>query len=108
MDNLELICFNIIASVGQARSLFIEAIREAKEGRIAQARAMIEEGTASFTQGHVHHMALIQKEASGEKTDVNLLLIHTEDMLMSAETFKIMALEFIDLYEKLLIQNKTS
>ncbi len=108
MDNLELICFNIIASVGHARSLFIEAIREAKEGRIIEARAMIEEGTVSFTQGHVRHMELITKEASGEKTEINLLLVHTEDMLMSAESFKIMANEFIDLYEKMLTQNKTS
>jgi PTS system cellobiose-specific IIA component len=49
-------------------------------------------------------MELIQKEASGEKTEVNLLLIHTEDMLMSAESFRILAIEFIDLYEKMYAQ----
>lgn len=101
MEGLELICFQIISSVGTARSIFIEAIREAKEGNIEQARAMIQEGADIFTQGHHSHMELIQKEASGEKTDVNLLLIHTEDMLMSAESFRILAIEFIDLYEKL-------
>lgn len=101
MEGLELICFQIISSVGTARSIFIEAIREAKEGNIEQARAMIQEGADIFTQGHHSHMELIQKEASGDKTEVNLLLIHTEDMLMSAESFRILAIEFIDLYEKL-------
>jgi len=101
MEGLELICFQIISSVGTARSIFIEAIREAKDGNIQAARDMIKEGADIFTQGHHSHMELIQKEASGEKTEVNLLLIHTEDMLMSAESFRILAIEFIDLYEKM-------
>jgi len=99
MEGLELICFQIISSVGTARSIFIEAIREAKDGNIQAARDMITEGAEIFTQGHHSHMELIQKEASGEKTEINLLLIHTEDMLMSAESFRILAIEFIDLYE---------
>lgn len=99
MEGLELICFQIISAVGTARSIFIEAIREAKEGNIQSARDMIAEGAEVFTQGHHSHMELIQKEASGEKTEINLLLIHTEDMLMSAESFRILAIEFIDLYE---------
>lgn len=101
MEGLELICFQIISSVGTARSIFIEAIREAKDGNIQAARDMIIEGAEIFTQGHHSHMELIQKEASGEKTEINLLLIHTEDMLMSAESFRILAIEFIDLYEKM-------
>jgi PTS system cellobiose-specific IIA component len=105
MEGLELICFQIISSVGTARSIFIEAIREAKEGRIKEARDMVQEGAEIFTQGHHSHMELIQKEASGEKTEVNLLLIHTEDMLMSAESFRILAIEFIDLYEKMYSKN---
>jgi cellobiose PTS system EIIA component len=104
MEGLELICFQIISSVGTARSIFIEAIREAKEGNIQAARDMINEGAEIFTQGHHSHMELIQKEASGEKTEINLLLIHTEDMLMSAESFRILAIEFIDLYEKMYAQ----
>jgi PTS system cellobiose-specific IIA component len=99
MEGLELICFQIISSVGTARSIFIEAIHEAKEGNIQAARDMITEGAEVFTQGHHSHMELIQKEASGEKTEINLLLLHTEDMLMSAESFRILAIEFIDLYE---------
>jgi PTS system cellobiose-specific IIA component len=98
MEGLELICFRIIAAVGTARSMYIEAIQEAKAGRIEAAKALIEEGSAQFTEGHHAHAELIQKEASGERTEVGILLLHTEDMLMSAESFKIIAEEFIDLY----------
>lgn len=101
MEGLEQICFQIISAVGTARSIFIEAIREAKVGNIDGAREMMIEGSEMFKQGHHSHMELIQKEAAGEKTEINLLLIHTEDMLMSAESFSILAVEFIDLYEKM-------
>ena len=100
MEGLELICFQIISTVGTARSLYIEAIQEAKAGNIEKARELVKEGEAVFVEGHKAHAGLIQQEASGEKVEVQLLLMHAEDQLMSAEAFKIIANEFIDLYEK--------
>ena len=101
MEGLELICFQIISTVGTARSLYIEAIQEAKAGNIEKARELVEEGEKVFVEGHKAHAGLIQQEASGEKVEVQLLLMHAEDQLMSAEAFKIIANEFIDLYEKI-------
>ena len=40
-------------------------------------------------------------EASGELDGSGLLLIHAEDQLMSAEGFRIIAEEFIDVYKRL-------
>lgn len=101
MEGLELTCFQIISTVGTARSLYIEAIQEAKAGNIEKARELVKEGENVFVEGHKAHAGLIQQEASGEKVDVQLLLLHAEDQLMSAEAFKIIATEFIDLYEKI-------
>ncbi|MGL5541517.1 MAG: PTS lactose/cellobiose transporter subunit IIA [Erysipelotrichaceae bacterium] len=100
MEGLELVCFTIIANVGGAKSMYLEAINVAKQGNYEEAKAMIEEGAAMFIEGHKAHMELVQKEASGEAVSPSLLLLHAEDQLMSAETIKIMALEFIELYEK--------
>ena len=102
MEGMELICFQIISAVGTARSLYIEAIHEAKVGNINGAREMIKEGGQVFIQGHHAHVQLIQNEASGNKTEIGLLLIHAEDQLMSAEAFGILAEEFVDLYELIL------
>ena len=44
---------------------------------------------------------MIQKEASGNRVEVVLLLLHAEDQLMSAENFKIIAEKFIALNKKL-------
>lgn len=99
MEGMELIAFNIISSVGTARSCFIEAIQEAKAKNIERARELITEGSEVFVIGHHAHAELIQKEASGEATPFSLLLMHAEDQLMSAEAFKILAEEFIDMYQ---------
>jgi len=101
MEGLELTCFQIISAVGTARSMYIEAIQEAKAGNIDRARQIVKEGEDIFVEGHKAHAGLIQQEASGDKVDVQLLLLHAEDQLMSAEAFKIIANEFIDLYEKI-------
>ena len=99
MDGLELVCFEIIASVGGARSCYVEAIQLAKQQKFEEARKQIKEGEALFLSGHKAHASLVQKEANNESVEVSLLLVHAEDQLMSAETFKIMAEEFIDLYQ---------
>ena len=101
MENLELACFEIISSVGMARSLYIEAIGEAKTGDFTRAEEMIKEGETFFMQGHHAHTKLIQAEAGGEPVPVSLILLHAEDQLMSAEGFKIVANEFIDVYKKM-------
>ena len=100
-EGIELISFQIISAVGTARSMYIEAIQLAKDGKISEAEAMMEEGQKVFVEGHHAHASLIQKEAAGEKTEFALLLMHAEDQLMSAEAFGILAQEFIDIYKKL-------
>ena len=101
MEGIELICFQVISTVGNARSLYIEAIQAAKAGDFEKAEELIKEGEASFTEGHAAHGKLIQQEASGEATTMTLLLTHAEDQLMSAEAFGILSREFVDLYKEI-------
>lgn len=101
MEGTELVAFQIIASVGAARSSYIEAIQEAKAGNFAGAEELIAEGDKLFVEGHHAHAGLIQQEASNEQVDLKLILMHAEDQLMSAEGFKVIAQEFIDVHQKL-------
>lgn len=99
--DMEAICFQIITCVGSAKSAYVEAIGLAKKGEIEAARDKIKGGDEFFLEGHHVHADLIGQEASGNPVPTSILLIHAEDQLMSAETAKIYAVEFIDLYEKL-------
>lgn len=101
MEELEMTCFEMISAVGSARSSYIEAIHAAKVGDYDKANQLIEEGNDSFLEGHKVHLQLIQNEASGKKNEMSLLLVHSEDQLMSAEGFKILALELIDIYKRI-------
>ena len=48
------------------------------------------------------HTGLLTKEATnGPGCTLSLLILHAEDQLMSAEGFKIIALEFIDSYKRI-------
>ena len=99
MDNLELVSFQIISAVGVAKSSYIEAMKIAEKGDFDLAKAKIKD--QEFVKGHEAHAGLIQKEANGEKVVPNILLMHAEDQLMSAETIKMMALEIIKLNQRL-------
>ena len=102
MEGIEQISFQIISAVGAARSMYIEAIQLAKQGNIEEAEKMMKEGEQAFVQGHRAHAKLIQQEASKEVITITLLLLHAEDQLMSAEGFKIIADEMIEVYKRLL------
>ena len=101
MEGMELVAFQIISAVGTARSMYIEAISCARAGEFDKARSLIKEGEECFVEGHKAHAGLVQQEAAGQPVAPTLLLTHAEDQLMSAEAFKIIATQFIDLYEKL-------
>jgi Phosphotransferase system cellobiose-specific component IIA len=99
MVDIELLAFKMISAIGAARSMYIEGVQKAKEKQFEEAHQMIEEGMELFNEGHRQHLDLIKMEADGNLESISLLLIHVEDLLMSAETLKIMAEEFIAIYE---------
>ncbi len=101
MDGMETIYFSMIAAVGSARSYYIEAVQKAKNGSYAEAEMLMKAGYDSFVEGHRAHSELIAKEANGEAFQVTLLMLHAEDQMMSAESFGILAQEFIDVYKKI-------
>ena len=101
MEDKELICFQLITAAGGAKSNYIRAIQKAKEGAYEEAAELISEGDDMMKQGHLPHTDLVQKEAAGEAVPMGLILAHAEDQMMSAEIFKVMAEEMIDLYKRL-------
>ena len=92
MEGMELICFNIISSVGMAKSSY-EAMRAAAAGNFDEATAKI--------KGHNAHSDLIEQESNGTPVVPSLLLLHAEDQMMSSETIRLMAEENIKLYKRL-------
>ena len=99
MENLEFISFQIIAFVGTARGMFVEAMKNAREGKIEEAAALIKKGEEVMNEGHRAHMEVLTMQANEVQLPFDLLLVHAEDQMMSAETIKLMAEEFVHLYK---------
>ena len=93
------IAFEIIANVGTARGMYIEAIQEAKAGNFDQAAQLLKDGKEAFVQGHHSHVDLLEWQGQTWKT--NIYLMHAEDQLMAADAFETIATEFIEVHKEL-------
>ncbi|MDZ7835104.1 MAG: PTS lactose/cellobiose transporter subunit IIA [Alkalibacterium sp.] len=94
------IVMTLIMHGGDARSSSMEAIHAAKDEDYDLARTKLEGADASIKKAHVIQTELLSKEASGEHIEINLLLVHAQDHLMNAMTYRDLAEEMIDLYKR--------
>ena len=100
MDNLELVSFQIISSVGEAKSALFEVLELSRNENFEEAEKKIEVAEEAILKAHESHFSLIQEEANGNKVEPSLLLIHAEDQLMNVETLKAFAKEMTLLHKK--------
>ena len=96
---MEMICFQLIANSGAAKSAYLEALELAKTGQKEAAQAKLSEAEECFVLAHQVHSELIQKEASGQQTPVSLLLMHAEDQMASVEVVQLLVRELMAVHQ---------
>lgn len=95
-------CLKIITMANQARQGYLQAIQLAKKGDTKAALSKISEADKAFNSAHDVHIELLQAEADKETScNLDLLLVHAEDIMMNAEIIKILALELNEVYAKI-------
>ncbi|GAA0486162.1 PTS lichenan transporter subunit IIA [Salinibacillus aidingensis] len=98
MDKMTEIAFQIILYAGNGRSDAMEAIQLAKEGDFQEADRLIKKAGEELSKAHSYQTQLLQDEVNGEGESVNVILVHSQDHLMTSMAVKDLATEFIDLY----------
>lgn len=98
-ESQEMISFGIVASAGQARSLAFEALAAAREGDFEKAQELMDESEKVGLQAHDEQTKLLVKEANGEHTPVDVLLVHAQDHLMTSMLARELIEELINLYK---------
>lgn len=98
--DVEQIAFTIIAHAGEAKSLAYSALREAEKNNFEKAENLIKEARTEINQSHQSQTDLLTSEANGEKTPINVLLIHSQDHLMTSMLAIDFIQEFIKIYKK--------
>ncbi|MGX7030491.1 PTS lactose/cellobiose transporter subunit IIA [Vagococcus zengguangii] len=91
----------LIVNSGNAKSDAMEAIYAAKEGKFEEADEKIKAAEAALVEAHHSQTGLLTKEAQGEKLEITLLTVHSQDHLMTSITFTDLAKELVDVYRKL-------
>ncbi|WP_321008337.1 PTS lactose/cellobiose transporter subunit IIA [Hungatella effluvii] len=99
LDEIYEVSFQIIMHGGDARSKALEAIRASDRYEFEKAEALIKEAKESLKKAQEAQTGLIQKEAAGDRQEVNIILIHSQDHFS-------MAMTSIDLSEQVLRLNR--
>lgn len=98
MVAMEEIAFQIILHAGNGKSSAMEAIHEAKTGNFNRSDELLEEAGEELNRAHHFQTKLIQEEANGNKNVVSVLLIHSQDHLMTSMTVRDLAVEIVEIY----------
>jgi PTS system cellobiose-specific IIA component len=97
--NTENIAMELIANSGEARALAFSALHEAKLGHTQEAKVLLKQSEDSSLRAHKAQTSLLVSEANGEKNDINILLIHAQDHLMTSLLAQELIKELIELHE---------
>ncbi|QQC73884.1 PTS lactose/cellobiose transporter subunit IIA [Lactococcus garvieae] len=89
------IVMGIIMYGGNAKGLAFQAIQQAKEGDFEAAEKSLQESNQELLQAHDVQTDMLTKEAQGIHTEIDLYMVHAQDHLMNAITFKDLATEII-------------
>jgi cellobiose PTS system EIIA component len=96
----EMIPMTIIANSGDARSFAFGALEEAKAGNFEAAEELLAKAKEAESIAHKAQTELLVKEANGDKQDMNVLLVHSQDHLMTSMLASELIKEIILLYKK--------
>ena len=99
MDS-ETIAMTLIAYAGDAKTLAFKALKAAKVGDFKQADELMKESKTVLLKAHEAQTKLLVAEAKGEKTAINVLLIHSQDHLMTSMLAQELIFEMIQMYEQ--------
>lgn len=99
--DIQSIAMQIIVNAGDAKSFAFKALKYAKEGEFDKAEKSLKNCKEKILAAHKIQTDMLQKEASGDNVDVNLLIVHAQDHLMNSILAKDLIEEMVCLYSKL-------
>ncbi|MCC5890036.1 MAG: PTS lactose/cellobiose transporter subunit IIA [Alkalibacterium sp.] len=94
------VVMSLIMYGGDARSSSMEAIHAAKADDYELSAEKLKGADEAIRKAHQVQTDLLTQEASGDSIELNLLMVHAQDTLMNAMTYRDLAQEMIELYQR--------
>lgn len=101
MVDLYEVAFGLILNAGNSKSNSLMSIEASREFNFEEAEELIKQAEEELHLAHQTQTELIQNEASGEKSEVNIILVHAQDHLTTAMIMIEQAKEFNHIYKLL-------
>lgn len=99
MDEIYEVAFGLILNSGNSKAKSLLAIESAREYKFEEAETLLKEAQEELRLAHKTQTELIQGEAQGSKTEMNILMVHAQDHLTTAMIMINQAEEFINVYK---------
>lgn len=100
MESYE-VAFQIILHAGNSKSHSMLAMQAAREGNNEEYASLIEKAKDELNDAHYIQTNMIQDEASGNVTEVNIIMVHAQDHLTMAFMMKEIAMEMHLMYSRI-------
>lgn len=94
----DLASMSIIANSGDGRSYAFRALEAAKKGDFIAAKQLLAQSDGSLNLAHKAQTELLVEEASGNRQDMNMLLVHSQDHLMTSMLANELIKEMVIMY----------
>ncbi|WP_435234701.1 PTS lactose/cellobiose transporter subunit IIA [Psychromonas sp. PT13] len=101
LDNLEETVMELIINAGESKSCAMQALYAAKAGKWDDVDGLLEEATAASKRAHKVQTALIGMDQGTGNVQVNLIMVHAQDHIMTAMLARELIEELIDVHRKL-------
>ena len=95
------VVMGLIMNAGNAKGEAIAALAAAKENHFSEAESRMKAANDALVEAHNTQTSLLTAEASGNNSEVTLLMVHSQDHLMTSIAFCDLAKEVIGLYSYL-------
>ncbi|MCC5896089.1 MAG: PTS cellobiose transporter subunit IIA [Alkalibacterium sp.] len=95
------VAFSIILESGNARTFVHEGFKLMREDAFEDAEAKLEEANESLVSAHKVQTKLLHDYANGEDVNMDVIMVHAQDHLMTTMTIREVALEMLMLYRKI-------
>lgn len=99
-EEIQLIAFNIILHSGNAKMQIHSAFKAMREADFITADQLLEDANQEILLAHQSQTELLQSYANGTKIEMEIIMVHAQDHLMTTMTLREMAIEMSYLYEQ--------
>lgn len=100
------VVMGLIMNAGNAKGEAVAALAAAKENDFAAAEEHMKAANEALVEAHNTQTSLLTAEASGNHSEVTLLMVHSQDHLMNAISYLGLMQELIDVYKRLAVLEK--